>query len=140
MHQAPLTLAIRRFSNSDHDQVWWLHNAALEGTAAHLGNGPWDDDLHKIPEVYFRGGDFLVGEYEGRILAMGAIRRKTDECAEVKRMRVHPEFQRRGLGQQIVNALERRANTLGYSVLCLDTTVQQVAAQNFYLKNGFRET
>lgn len=93
------------------------------------GNGPWDDDLQHIDEVYLSDGDFLVGEADGGIVAMGAIRKKTDDCAELKRMRVHPEHQRLGYGQQMLDALEQRARTFGYRRLCLDTTVQQVAAR-----------
>ena len=134
------TLVIRRYKQDDHDAVWELHNIALWKVGAHAGNGPWDDDLHKIEEVYLdNGGEFLVGLLAGRILAMGAIRRVTGEKAEVKRMRVHPDYQRRGLGQQILTALEARAREIGYRTLVLDTAVVQTAAQQLYLKNGFRE-
>jgi GNAT superfamily N-acetyltransferase len=132
---------IRRYGASDHDAVWQLHNVALWKVGAHAGNGPWDDDLHKIEEVYLdNGGEFLVGLVDGRIVAMGAIRRLTGEKAEVKRMRVHPDYQRRGLGQQILTALEDRARELGYRTLVLDTAVIQTAARQLYLKNGYHET
>ncbi|MPZ16157.1 MAG: HAD-IA family hydrolase [Chloroflexi bacterium] len=136
--RTPLT--IRRYVDADHDAVWNLHNIALDGTGAYPGNGPWDDDLHHIPEIYLTEGDFLVGEREQRIVAMGAIRRTSAEGAELKRMRVHPDSQRRGFGQHMLDALQRRAIQLGYARLSLDTTVQQVAAQQLYLKNGFTET
>jgi len=137
----PATLVIRRYEPEDHDAVWELHNVTLWKVGAHAGNGPWDDDLHKIEEVYLNnGGEFLVGLLDGRLVAMGAIRRLTGEKAEVKRMRVRPDYQRRGLGQQILTALEARARELGYRTLVLDTAVVQTAAQQLYLKNGFRET
>jgi GNAT superfamily N-acetyltransferase len=40
---------------------------------------------------------------------------------EVKRIFVRPEFQRRGIGRQILAALERRALDLGHSLLRLET-------------------
>lgn len=52
-------------------------------------------------------------------------------------MRVHPDYQRRGFGQTILTALENRARDLGYTELHLDTTVQQIAAQQLYLKNRY---
>ncbi len=55
-------------------------------------------------------------------------------------MRVHPDYQRRGLGQLIYGELEKRAHKKGFQKLVLDTTVPQKAAQSFYLKNGFAET
>jgi GNAT superfamily N-acetyltransferase len=72
--------------------------------------------------VYFQDqGEFLVGVCEGRIVAMGAFRRTTNERAEIKRMRVHADFQGRGFGQMILEALETQAAVLGYSVLHLDS-------------------
>jgi len=136
----PSPLTIRRYRDEDHDAVWWLHNLALQQAGAHAGNGPWDDDLHRIPEVYLSAGDFLVGEIEGQVVGMGAIQKKTDDCAEIKRMRVHPGHQRRGFGQQILDAIEQRARALGYARVFLETTVQQIAAQALYTKNGFAET
>ena len=102
--------------------------------------GPWDDDLHHIEDVYLQGGTFLIGEMDERIVAMGAFRKISEERAEIKRMRVHPAYQRRGYGQMILQELEARALAMGYSVLFLDTATELVAAQNLYRKNGFRET
>lgn len=133
-------LFIRQYQSSDHDAVWSLHNRALQAIHAHAGNGPWDDDLHQIETTYLRsGGAFLVGIWYGQLVAMGAVKRITREIAEIKRMRVDPEYQRRGFGQTLLTALERRAVELGYTMLQLDTTVQQEAAQRLYDKNGFRE-
>lgn len=134
-----MRLTIRRYRPEDHDAVWELHNVALHQVGAHAGNGPWDDDLHDIERVYIdAGGEFLVGELDGRIVAMGAIRPLGEGRAEVKRMRVHPDYQRRGFGQAILTALEETARRAGFRILTLDTTVKQVAAQRLYEKNGFR--
>ena len=134
-------MRIRRYRESDHGEVWALHNAALEGTGAHAGDGPWDDDLHHVRDVYLeRGGEFLVGTQEGSIVAMGALKRLTANRGEIKRMRVHPDHQRRGCGQAILEALEARAAEFGYNTLQLETTVQQTAAQRMYVKNRYTET
>jgi ribosomal protein S18 acetylase RimI-like enzyme len=71
---------------------------------------------------------------------MGALRRVSKECAEIKRMRVDPGFQGQGFGRAILQHLERRAAELGYRKLCLDTTTQQKAAQHLYQSHGFKET
>ena len=134
------TLHIRRYQPSDYEAVWRLHNVALHAAGAHAGSGPWDDDLHQIEAVYLdNGGEFLVGINRGRIVAMGALKRISSKHAEIRRMRVDPAFQRRGFGQAILTALERCAVELGYRALHLDTTVQQKAARELYLKNGYRE-
>ncbi len=131
---------IRVYRSADHDVVWELHVLAIREAGAYLGEGPWDDDLHHIEEVYLQGGTFLVGEVDGQIVAMGAFRKISAERAEIKRMRVHPANQRRGYGQIILQELEVRAVAMGYSVLFLDTVIELIAAQNLYRKNGFRET
>lgn len=99
-----------------------------------------DEDLDRVEEVYLAGGgEFLVGTVGGRVVAMGALKRTSGLRAEIKRMRVWPECWRRGHGQEMLRALERRAAGLGYSMLHLDTTVGQTAARRLYEKNGFRE-
>ena len=131
---------IRRYETSDKLAVRRLHDDALNEVGAHLGSGPWDEDLDEIEDVYLgSGGEFLVGILEGEVVAMGALKRLPSHAAEVKRMRVRPELQRRGYGQAMLDALHRRAAELGYSTLRLDTTVQQLAARHLYLGNGYSE-
>ena len=133
-------LRIRRYEPGDKEAVWRLHNEALDAVGAHLGNGDWDDDLHGIGGAYLEaGGEFLVGVLDGRVVAMGALRRISHEEAEVKRMRVEPALQGRGYGRALLEALHRRAAGLGYSTLRLDTTVHQRAARSLYEGSGYRE-
>ena len=133
-------MEVRRYRSADHDSVWDLHNVALNEVSAHVGNGPWDDDLHHIEAEYIStGGEFSVGIIDGRIVAMGALKRLTDTRAEICRMRVHPEFQRRGLGTRMLWKLEERARELGFQTLTLDTTAGQVAAMGMYRKAGYEE-
>lgn len=135
-----MSLSVRRYKEGDHDAVWVLHNLALNEVNAHGGNGDWDADVHRISEVYLEsGGEFLVGEVDGEIVAMGGLMREDERSAKVRRMRVHPEHQRQGYGQAIMDALLARAKELGIERLWLDTTRRQLPAQRFYLKNGFRQ-
>ncbi len=133
-------MEVRRYRASDHDAVWELHNVALNEVGAHAGNGPWDDDLHRIEDEYIEaGGEFYVGSVEGRIVAMGGIKRLTNTSAEICRMRVHPDFQRCGLGTEMLSALEECARELGFRSLKLETTAGQVAAIGMYSKAGYGE-
>ncbi len=134
-------IEIRQYQPSDAEEVHNLHILGLQQTGAYVGSGPWDADLDQIEQVYLRNnGEFLVGTVEGRLIAMGALKRTTSERAEIKRMRVHPDVQGRGIGQQIVTLLEQRARAFGYTTLHLDTMATQIAAQRLYRKNGFQET
>ncbi|MFN8444402.1 MAG: GNAT family N-acetyltransferase [Caldilineaceae bacterium] len=135
-------LTVRRYKSSDHDAVWNLHILALNSIeqSRHIA-GPWDDDLHAIEDIYLNlGGEFLVAEIAGVLVAMGALRRLSQTRAEIKRMRVHPDYWRQGIAQHLLSRLEMLAQEKGYQILELDTTIQQEAAQKLYVKNGYQET
>lgn len=94
------------------------------------------------------GGVRETDVLDGGIVAMGAFRPLDggieplfddlpDATAELKRMRVAPDHQRRGVGQRIYDELETRARQAGFRELVLDTTPTQTAAQRFYEANGF---
>jgi ribosomal protein S18 acetylase RimI-like enzyme len=134
------TLRIRRYDPADRTAVRALHDEALNDAGAHLGRGPWDADLDEIEEVYLNaGGEFLVGVLDDQMVAMGALRSAPEGGVQLTRMRVAPRLQGRGIGQRLLDALHHRAAELGHTTLRLDTTVQQVAAQRLYEKNGYRE-
>jgi len=121
--------------------VWKLHDAALEDAGVHGGRGPWEDDLRDISATYLdSGGEFLVGFAGVELTGMGGLLRRSPEEAEIKRMRVHPDFQRRGFGRLILKELEARAQALGYREIRLDTTEEQIAARRLYESAGYRET
>ena len=132
-------LTIRRYQTEDNKAVKELHVLALKTVFSYFEHGSWDEDLDHISEIYFDKGEFLVGEIDGNIVAMGALKKISDEIGEIKRMRIHPDFQKKGLGQRLYDELEKKARKLGYKTLQLDTTVNQTPAQRFYLKNGYTE-
>lgn len=102
--------------------------------------GRWEKDFENIEGVYLsnRGG-FLVGTLDNKIIAMGGLRKMTEDIVELRRMRVDPIFQRKGYGQMILDALEKRAKELGYKVIQLNTSLKQIPAQKIYEKNGYVE-
>ena len=129
---------LRRYQPSDIEAVEYLHVYAIQQAGAYLGRGPWDDDVYAIEEQYLNNqGEFLIGEWDGSFVAMGALHRTSPERAEIKRMRVHPAYQGRGFGQLILTELIACARVLGYKTLHLDTSILQVPAQKLYEKNGF---
>jgi GNAT superfamily N-acetyltransferase len=136
-----MSLLIRRYLEADHARVLELHILGLEQFEASSPRGSWDADVDDIEGVYLNNrGEFLVGELDGEVVAMGGFRQKTENVAELKRMRVHPRYQGRGFGQAILTELERRARALGYSSLFLDTLPTMAPARRLYAKNGFVQT
>jgi ribosomal protein S18 acetylase RimI-like enzyme len=132
-------LTIRQFRASDCDTVWLLHKAAVSDIEVTAPDSFFANLAQIEPNFLANGGEFLVAEYYGELVAMGGLKRTSGEGGEITRMRVHPDFQRRGFGKQVLRCLETQAVYLGCTRLYLHTSVEQLAAQAFYLRNGYRE-
>lgn len=131
-------VVFRRFESADTDDVWHLHRTASEDVGVCGPGGRCEDDLRNIGEVYIAsGGDFILAHIGSRLVAMGGLRPIDDDVAELKRMRVDPGLQRRGLGRMILGALEARAVVLQFKSIVLDTTTIQVGAQRLYESSGY---
>jgi GNAT superfamily N-acetyltransferase len=84
------------------------------------------------------GGIFVVGsDSTGRPLCCGGLKRLSDEACEIKRMYVVPEARGRGVGRDLLSALERMARELGYRVTRLDTGPRQPGAERLYRRAGY---
>ncbi|GAA0371878.1 GNAT family N-acetyltransferase [Actinoallomurus spadix] len=134
-------LLLRRYTARDHQAVFALHQECLFRVGVRPGDGVYyDDDFARIEEIYLRDrGEFLVGEVNGEVAALGGLRRVDDVTAEMVRLRVRPDLQGRGYGAVLVTVLQQRAAELGYRVLRADTTVRQRAALALYRRFAWRE-
>jgi len=154
-------LRLRRYRAAEHGTVLALHREGLAQVGLRPGDGVYyDHDFFRMEDVYLRNdGEFLVGELDGDIVAMGGLRRAdlipggrarafggyapgtpALDAAEMVRLRVRPAVQRRGYGSAVVQALEERAMEYGYRVLRGDTTELQAPALALYRKFGWTET
>lgn len=82
-------------------------------------------------------GVFLVAYAEEEPVACGAIRLIDSQTAEVKKMYVAPNMRRRGVGTEILLALEQAARELGATNIVLETGARQPEALAFYARCGF---
>jgi ribosomal protein S18 acetylase RimI-like enzyme len=131
-------LIFRRFREEDQEAVWSIFAATT--TQLGFSNGPWDDDMLSISHTYLEaGGEFIVGELDGEIVAHAAVVREPAGRASVHRVAVHPAVQQRGIGQALMEELETRARVMGITILHLDTSISQIAAQRLYITCGFLE-
>lgn len=132
---------LRTYKQSDYAQVIQLQKEPLIAINVWKGEGDWDADLQSIENTYDGiGGELLVYEIDGEIVAMGAYLMVEEQVAEIRRMRVATSFQGRGFATKIYNELELRAQSRGARKLVLDTGEQQMAARKLYEKLGFVET
>jgi GNAT superfamily N-acetyltransferase len=95
------------------------------------------DDLRN-DELFAPTGRFvIVYDDEDRPIACGAIRRRDDEAAEIKRMYVRPSARGHGISRMVLHELEATARRYGYRALVLETGLRQPQAIALYESHGY---
>lgn len=82
---------------------------------------------------------FVIAYVEGVPAGCGGIRPIDDESMELKRFYVDPSLRSRGIAKRMLDELEMKAKEMNFGVIKLETGPQQVAALQFYRKNGYHE-
>ncbi|RLN47101.1 hypothetical protein BBJ29_008834 [Phytophthora kernoviae] len=103
-------------------------------------------DLADIPSNYMiSGGNFWVATTktdddqgdDGEIVGMAALQRKSQTEGEVKRVSVDTNHHRKGIGQVLMNHLEKWAIANGIKTLSLSTGVKSHKSLAFYASLGY---
>ncbi len=133
---------LRQFEHADAQAVYDLHVTAMKQAGTYVGVSEdgqrWDEDFENIEDIYIKNrGEFYVVTVGGKTIGMGALREVDQTAAEIKRMRVDPELQGKGIGALILDRLIQRAKELGYKKLILDVAEKQKIAQRLYESRGF---
>jgi ribosomal protein S18 acetylase RimI-like enzyme len=136
---------LRRYEPRDRDGVWDLHRTALRAAGSNPDDVPNSDDIRDVPGNYLDpGGEFLVVETEGTVVAMGGLAVDGEEipesAGELLRIAVHPDHQRAGPGTRVVAGLERAARERGLDRVFLWTAQRQRSAVAFYRSRGYEGT
>ena len=99
------------------------------------------DDMDNYRERYApeNRGLFLVVLDDGKVIGTGAVRKKTDEVAELKRIWLLEEYHGRQIGYRVVNMLLDFARAQGYQSVYLESTQRQKRALAFYRRMGFQD-
>jgi putative acetyltransferase len=82
-------------------------------------------------------GAFIAARIDGRPVGCGGIARFDETRGELKRMYVEPGSRGRGLGRQLLEALEEAALRLGYVAVVLETGDKQPEALGLYTSSGY---
>jgi ribosomal protein S18 acetylase RimI-like enzyme len=131
---------VRRARPAEADRLLDLHRRALREAGTDPDDVPGARDVLWLEEAYLdTGGEFLVGEVDEQVVAMGGIV-VDDTVGEVFRFAVDPDHQRRGYGSAVLGGLEAAARERGVSRVTLTTASRQEAAVSFYRTRGYAET
>lgn len=102
-----------------------------------------DGDEHAFYDQYNKVAaikEVVVAYDNGTPAGCGAIKKYSDEAAEIKRMYVLPEFRGKGIARQILDELEKWASELGFSECILETGKRQTEAVHLYQNYGYSIT
>lgn len=141
-HELTNKVFIREFKPEDKESVWAVNLEALKALGIpieKIDRSTEYRDFDHIEETYIqKGGNFLVMELDGRIVAFGGyfpIKRKT---AVIRRMRVLPDYQGKGLGKRMLLALEDDIKKRGLKRIQLGTSTLMKKAIGLYESMGYQ--
>ena len=101
----------------------------------------FDAELKMLKTMYGDPfGCIILCKCENDFVGCVAVRKIDDGVAELKRMYVKPEFQRMGIGENLLKMSISFAREKGYKTIKLDTLNTMTPAMNLYAKHGFVET
>jgi ribosomal protein S18 acetylase RimI-like enzyme len=135
---------VRRARASDGPRLRVLYRETMRAAGTDPDDVPGTDDLADVHSTYVDpGGEFLVVETDGRVVAMGGLTVDGEDLAdgegELFRLGVDTDYQRQGLGSEVVSALEQAARDRGLDRIVLTTARRQAAAAEFYPARGYEE-
>jgi putative acetyltransferase len=81
---------------------------------------------------------FLVARCDAAAVGCGALRRRDEHSAELKRMYVRAQYRGYGVARALLAALEEQARSWGTRLLLLETGVDQPEALSLYESAGYR--
>lgn len=119
-------LYCRTYQQAPWNESWPSPQPIVEFIQAHLGNN------------YFRG---YIAKCADEIIAVsigfkkpwpGGVEYYIDEFF------IHPEYQRKGIGTQLMAFIEARCRDEGLNAIILNTQ-KGYASDDFYTRNGFKE-
>ena len=99
------------------------------------------EELKGLPGAYAPpSGVLLLCRVDGKAAGCVAVRRITDEDAEMKRLFVRDSLRGLGCGERLARRAIRWAQRAGYHRVLLDTLPSMSAAHQLYQRLGFQET
>ena len=134
-----ISVKVRSFEARDQAACDGLYREGLlGGTLAENDSGL---DLDNIQSVYMQtdGNHFWVAESgDGTVVGMIGVQHHEEDSGEIRRLRVHPDFRRRGIGSTLIEEALRWCEEHNYLKITLDTYMDRESAIKLFEKFHFR--
>lgn len=133
-------LTVRTFLVQDQQAVADLYiRGLLVGQLAPNDTGA---DIENIHDAYFDNGrhHFWIAEAEGQVLGMIGVASDDEHTAEIRRLRVHPEYQHTDIAPALLKTALAHCKRHGYLKVVLDTHFSRDAAVDLFDHLGFQHT
>lgn len=124
--------------NQDHAAILALFRKGLiEG---HVRENDTGADVENLRDAYFaddRESGFWVARHQGEVIGMIGVQKTSDNTAEVRRLRVHEQYRRMGVGTRLMERALAFCQEKGYLKVILDVRIERAPAIALFEKFGF---
>lgn len=130
---------IRSFRPEDRAACQALYQDGLTG--GKIADNDTGCDIDQIESAYMksRGNHFWVAQVAGeQIVGTIGVQHHDEGTGEIRRLRVHPAWRRRGIGAALVETAIRFCRERNYLKVTLDTFMEREPAVRLFEKFGFR--
>jgi ribosomal protein S18 acetylase RimI-like enzyme len=134
----PGTYAIRSFRDQDHEAVKQLYVEGLLGGKLADNDTGFDIDDVNLAYMSNPGSHFWVAEADGKVVGMIGLQQLEAGTGEIRRLRVHPDYRRRGIGSAMLQKALEFCRDHGLLKVTLDTYMEREPALHLFEKFNFR--
>jgi len=132
-----ISVSVRGFEARDQSACDSLYREGLLG--GKLAENDSGLDMDDIESVYMKtdGNHFWVAESDGKVIGMIGVQHHDEDVGEIRRLRVHPDYRRRGIGSTLIEQALRWCEEHNYLKITLDTFMDREPAMKLFQKFHF---
>ena len=127
---------IVHYEDSIKDSLFAFYSECFPGVGKPFEPEGRHEFYNRIPEHFEQ---FWCLVEDGTILGSVAIRRFSDDTAELKALYLSEKLRGQGWGYKLLDLAVKYAREQGYKRVCLDSMRSYTAARRLYDKFGFKE-
>ena len=142
MEPGDVPISIRTFAARDSKACGELYRDGLLG--GKIAENDTGFDMDDVQSAYLAnsGSHFWVAELPENkcIVGMVGVQHHEDNVGEIRRLRVHKDFRRKGIGSALVETALKFCQQHGYLKITLDTFMEREPAIKLFEKFNFRHS